>query len=836
MGTFSTIPFSADPTNQSPTLTNERPANNSNNVPIDTSTVSVLIEDPEGDRFNWIITTSPNVGSSSKKNSNNGTIIINLKTPLPPDTEIIWYVNVTDQHGSRNWTDATYRFTTQSIIPPQDIIPTQKWVTTSPSGKSRTASSIADVNNDGRMEIIRSGENGIAVHDGATGNLIWMKSMTMWDYHCPLEIIDLNKDGYLEIICSNYSGTMALNGKDGSVYWYNPDAPLYDKHAVAGDINADGYPEVYVCAAGAEDGSPLGYVTALTHEGKIFAQVRTYFPCWGGLTLGDTNYDGVYELYMGERNYGYNGTTVGKGIRAFWASNLTERWNHPEMLSSSHCPTLVDTNKDGILDVVALNQGGGIAVFNSTDGSVIHQTMSIPNLRCHSQPTIYDIDDDGNLELIACGGDDSWSKPLIWDLYTWKADAWLPYECFEPPAIADIDGDGNVEILASNAENISIFDHNYQFIGSLPLTNLNYYGMAMILAQDIDNDNLLELVVNRYDQVYTYDCSGAAPTPRALTQFSYYSQHRGRSPYYVQFTTISNGGGGSGGGGSGGLSGSQENIKPVADASAGEPYQEFANSKITFNGSKSYDSDGTITSWCWNFGDSKNGSGKIIKHIYKTAGTYQVILTVTDNDDATNTDTTTAVILKKNTPPTQPTITGPIFGHKNIPYNFTITSSDINNDTIRYSIIWETIPLHENISTFLPSGTPFICSHRWTTAGIYKIIVQVTDNKTDSQPTYFVVLIDVQYVDNLGYLIDRTGVGTSYTFYSNSTMKETKVQKLVNGTYLIDSDGNDKWDYTFDTIHGLTVYKPPIIPGFELVFVICTIVVSILLWKNKRNV
>ena len=803
IGTFSTIPSSADPTNQSPTLSNERPANNSKNVPIDTSTVSVLIEDPEGDRFSWKITTSPNVGSSFKKNSDNGTKIVNLITPLPPDTEIIWYVSVTDQRGSGNRITTTYRFTTQSVLPPQDIIPTQKWVTTSVSGKSRTGPSIADVNNDGRMEIIRSGENGIAVHDGTTGNLIWIKSMMMWDSHCPLEIIDLNKDGRLEIICSNYTGTMALNGKDGSVYWYNPDAPLYNKHPVTGDINADGYPEVFVCTAGGEDGSPLGYVTALTHDGKIFAQVRTYFPCWGGLTLGDTNYDGVFELYMGERNYGYNGTTVGKGVRAFWASNLTERWSHPEMLSSSHCPTLVDTNKDGILDVVALNQGGGIAVFNSADGSVIHQTMSIPNLRCHSQPTIYDIDHDGNLELIACGGDNSWSKPLIWDLYTWKADAWLPFECFEPPAIADIDGDGNVEILASTAEDISIFDHNYQLIGSLPLTNLDYYGMAMILAQDIDNDNLLELVVNRYDEIYTYDTIGAAPTPRALTQFSYYSQHRGRSPYYVEFATISNGGGGSGSD-SGGSSGILENIKPIADASAGEPYQEFANSEITFNGSKSYDPDGIITSWSWNFGDHTIGSGKIIEHIYKTAGTYQVILTVTDNEGMTNTDTTTAVVLKENIPPTQPTISGPTFGHKNVPYNFTVMSSDADNNSIRYSIIWEVIPLNESTSTFLPSGTPFICNHRWTAAGIYKISVRASDNITESQPTYLVVLIDIQYVNNLGYLIDRTGDNTSYTFYSNNTMKETKVQKQSNGTYLIDSDGNNEWDYTFDTIKGVS--------------------------------
>jgi chitodextrinase len=92
------------------------------------------------------------------------------------------------------------------------------------------------------------------------------------------------------------------------------------------------------------------------------------------------------------------------------------------------------------------------------------------------------------------------------------------------------------------------------------------------------------------------------------------------------------------------------NTPPVADLSAGGPYQGFVNSELTFDGSKSSDSDGTILSWSWNFGDGTNGSGKIITHVYTTPGTYQVNLTVTDNDRAINTDTS-AVILKVNNPP-----------------------------------------------------------------------------------------------------------------------------------------------------------------------------------------
>ena len=497
---------------------------------------NIQISDPEGTVFYWSIQCS-NGQETNGSDAANGTKTLMISGLAYSTTYKIW-VNATDPTGSNLYTRRWYIFTTEPIIP-FNIPTTPKWSIVSNAGENRVAPYVADVNNDGQMEIIRSGQNGIVVYNGATGGVVWQRLVSMSNNHYPLEIIDLNKDGILEIVCSYGTGVRALYGNNGSVYWYNPNAPLYDKHLVVGDINGDGYPEVFVCMSGNQNGTHQGKITALTHNGQIFAQVSTYYPCYGGLTLGDTNNDGIYELFLCERNVGYHGNTVGKGVRALWASNLTERWSHPEMLSSSHCPTLVDTNKDGILDVVALHQRGGIAVFNSDDGTPIHQTNRIPGLSTHSQPTIYDIDNDGNLEIIVGGGSDSWSKPLIWDLYTWSADAWLPYDCWEPPAVVDLNGDGRLEILECTIDNISVFDDNYVFRGSIPLDNNNgengFYGMSMIVAQDIDNDNLLELVLNRFNRIYTYDIESAAPTPRALTQFTYYSPLRGRSPYFTDY-------------------------------------------------------------------------------------------------------------------------------------------------------------------------------------------------------------------------------------------------------------------------------------------------------------
>jgi PKD domain len=79
---------------------------------------------------------------------------------------------------------------------------------------------------------------------------------------------------------------------------------------------------------------------------------------------------------------------------------------------------------------------------------------------------------------------------------------------------------------------------------------------------------------------------------------------------------------------------------------------------LTFDGSNSSDSDGSIVSYDWDFGDGATGTGVSPSHTYATGGTYIVWLTVTDDGGATGTDTTTAtiqnIITGQPSPPSQP--------------------------------------------------------------------------------------------------------------------------------------------------------------------------------------
>ena len=79
------------------------------------------------------------------------------------------------------------------------------------------------------------------------------------------------------------------------------------------------------------------------------------------------------------------------------------------------------------------------------------------------------------------------------------------------------------------------------------------------------------------------------------------------------------------------------NDSPVADA--GLDQTALMDETVTFEGSSSYDIDGNITIFDWDFGDGITGSGITTSHAYSVAGTYYVTLTVTDDGGLTGTDT-----------------------------------------------------------------------------------------------------------------------------------------------------------------------------------------------------
>lgn len=171
----------------------------------------------------------------------------------------------------------------------------------------------------------------------------------------------------------------------------------------------------------------------------------------------------------------------------------------------------------------------------------------------------------------------------------------------------------------------------------------------------------------------------------------------------------------------------------IVDGAFGEPNEppvatftySCPDRTCSFDASESYDPDGSIVSYEWNFGDGNTGSGITANHTYVSDGTYTVVLTVKDNDGATDTDTQNVVVEGPNQPP----VASFTYSCTGLTCNFDGSASDDLDGTI-ISYAWD----FGDGGT----GTGVTASHIYGSSGTYTVVLTVTDDDnatdTDAQP------------------------------------------------------------------------------------------------------
>ena len=106
---------------------------------------------------------------------------------------------------------------------------------------------------------------------------------------------------------------------------------------------------------------------------------------------------------------------------------------------------------------------------------------------------------------------------------------------------------------------------------------------------------------------------------------------------------------------------------------------------VDFDASGSSDVDGTISTYAWDFGDANIGSEINVSHAFTVEDTYQVTLTITDNEGALDTVSTSITVVAANEPPVangQSTSTD-----EDTPVDITLSGTDSDGDSLTYSIV-----------------------------------------------------------------------------------------------------------------------------------------------------
>ncbi len=165
---------------------------------------------------------------------------------------------------------------------------------------------------------------------------------------------------------------------------------------------------------------------------------------------------------------------------------------------------------------------------------------------------------------------------------------------------------------------------------------------------------------------------------------------------------------------------------PVADANG--PYTGEIDTAVALDGSGSFDPDGSIVSWDWDFGDGFTGTGEMTSHAYSEGGGYVVTLTVMDDSGVSAMDDTMVTIATGNQPPVADA-GGPYAGTPGVPVDFNGNGTiDVDGDIVDFD--WD----FGDGSALGSGATPF---HIYAVDGVYTVILTVTDDAgaSDSDDT-----------------------------------------------------------------------------------------------------
>lgn len=168
----------------------------------------------------------------------------------------------------------------------------------------------------------------------------------------------------------------------------------------------------------------------------------------------------------------------------------------------------------------------------------------------------------------------------------------------------------------------------------------------------------------------------------------------------------------------------ETNESPVASF-VFSPTTPLKDQTVHFDASGSTDNDGSIVSYQWNFGDGDSGSGRTASHRFRHAGTYDVLLTVTDDDGAAN-STSNSVSVTLGAAPVASFVYSPRNPGINQDVYFDASgSTDSDGQIVSYE--W-------NFGDGYTS-TGRTVTHRFNSAGTYVVSLVVTDDRGNQHST-----------------------------------------------------------------------------------------------------
>jgi len=355
---------------------------------------------------------------------------------------------------------------------------------------------------------------------GGTGEILFQVALGPEQGRGPMfwpSVADVNGDGKEDIVAGRNDGIIcALDADDGDVLWECrlPDRLTGYEWAAAADLDGDGRAETVVTTM-------YGWVYAIDDDGTALwrAKLEAYRP--SAPAIADVDCDGEPEIVYGTATRYLIALDARGGLE--WAS-----FQPPHHLGRT-MPMIADADGNGRAEVYGmssmLSPGKGLVCLNGTDGSLGWYGLTIGKAYTGRAMTRFA---DGSTGILSCdkGGNvhaQHADGSLRW--HTRLSGSGI----FNPPVTADVDGDGALEVVAAVRDTSTDGKGNNwyvlsadtgQILGAWNHPNRGIMGPAVL---DIDRDGTLEVVLCSKEGVVTAYTFGGPAVPGSVV-FGYARQ------------------------------------------------------------------------------------------------------------------------------------------------------------------------------------------------------------------------------------------------------------------------------------------------------------------------
>jgi hypothetical protein len=574
---------------------------------------------------------------------------------------------------------------------------------------------------------------------GDTGAVIWhIQDPDCIYVQTKMELADVNDDGELELYVTDYHGSMLRNAQTGGLLWKVTSENRRDKQTAIIRDPADDIVYVY-------DREMYGYMYKRIAATGVWTGIKTAdtgYPCFGGSAVGDMNNDGIPEIIEGS------------GGTYCFDLNLNKIWQDTTVMggNTGAVPVLADVNEDGWLDIIVMSASyyncrigvlDGQASWNNRFGvgngnAVWLKPMTYTGHSGHNAPAVYDIDNDGNLEAaFSAKLESSYNPGCVWDLVTMQKEPWHPdltdhWGNTFANVWTDPQYPNYLEILGGTSHNV------WNHLGTLVSNTGSKHGSTPYLVADVDGDGNNEAISDG-SNIYTVPGSPFNPDTGDVWSWGWnICYDTGATALNTRQEVLSQ----------------LFNTRRTSAELPLCPYWWTENSTppppptltITSpNGDENWQKGNQYTiTWT-----SYNVTGNLDIELYKGTTIVNTIETNTPNDGNTtwvipstipqgtdyrvkikNSDGTVTDFSDNSftiiASPEPPTINGPASGKTGITYNYTFVTTDPENDNIFYEINWGDGIVDDWYGP-CESNVIITQSHHWTKSGTYIIQARAKD-------------------------------------------------------------------------------------------------------------